>query len=836
MNPPGAKGAAAARGKGAARRAPPSVKEARKAAIKTPVTEEPIVVQETSVPIDPKEAVKELKEGQLFEQGAVLEESAGIEETGLVEDEKEESQAETPYKSEKEESQAETPYKNEKEESQAETPYKSEAEQLEKARQRRALEIEAEDRILAAVASAKAAEEKVAAAERATTSEEARINSEVAAEQARVIAQREAAMKAARSRLNTIETEIRRIEAEQDRPTAKATSSPVVAQMSTTKSLARGRPEADFDLNRRIAEYLSSAKEGDLEAVKAHLGTLSVDACIEAYGRTALHWGAETGNLTLCELLLDQRADPNFKDRESATPLHKAAWNGHSAVAKLLLLNGADPDLRDKDGETPAQGAATPGSLEVIYLESQIELQSKKLTLLREQQAVAGSRMRRAMKHRCFETRYGRREGRIGEALPIVEEEATEALISPPSNGAQTALQQGLWRTVLKLARVANSAEQGLIESWEQADEQIEEALGGIPLFGFQRNLLEETRRHNLALEERVKAAEAESEMSQRMGDSVWAKMKKTEAQLVALRIEAEERRCRTKSDLRVMGMYTGKGTPNRSLMTVQSTPQERSEYQVGYLLQQMESLAQSEKNAAQRLITMQMRNTRFAAAICLHWLVMSHRDRMQRAVRSFHRAWGLHDMLKRLDQCTRLTEQMNRMQREHIAEVEAVKTERDTLQQALDSMTVELDRLSVQQAEEQQSKNEMTQRMDKMVDKWATSRKHENAMGGFESRREFSIQKNVSDTPFHSIQFEGWKKDHAAVSASGMGAHHLMAARENMASVVMQREADAEAAHQRVSLTNLFNKHKSGGGTPRSPISGLRRKPAPSAVKAGVL
>ena len=36
--------------------------------------------------------------------------------------------------------------------------------------------------------------------------------------------------------------------------------------------------------------------------------------------------------------------------------------------------------------------------------------------------------------------------------------------------------------------------------------------------------------------------------MSQRMGDSVWSKLKKTEAQMVALRLEAEERRCRTKA------------------------------------------------------------------------------------------------------------------------------------------------------------------------------------------------------------------------------------------------------------------------------------------------
>ena len=60
----------------------------------------------------------------------------------------------------------------------------------------------------------------------------------------------------------------------------------------------------------------------------------------------------------MCQLLLMRKADPNFKDKHSATPLHKAAWNGQLEATRLLLEHGADETIPDADGEMAAEASA----------------------------------------------------------------------------------------------------------------------------------------------------------------------------------------------------------------------------------------------------------------------------------------------------------------------------------------------------------------------------------------------------------------------------------------------------------------------------------------------
>ena len=79
-----------------------------------------------------------------------------------------------------------------------------------------------------------------------------------------------------------------------------------------------------FEAKKKVSEMLEAAQRGDLAVVEDSLSHCPVDACIEPYRRTCLHWAAEIGHETLCRLLLSRKADPNFADRDNATPLHKA--------------------------------------------------------------------------------------------------------------------------------------------------------------------------------------------------------------------------------------------------------------------------------------------------------------------------------------------------------------------------------------------------------------------------------------------------------------------------------------------------------------------------------
>jgi uncharacterized protein len=123
---------------------------------------------------------------------------------------------------------------------------------------------------------------------------------------------------------------------------------------------------------------------GDVSAIRFLLGhgeslqTLGVDM--------GLNTAAFHGHWRLCEFLLENGADPNFSDAETAeTPLHCALSSRREAqlwVVKVLLAHHADPNratrpsvetgafMRDcrTRGETPLHRAAAFAGAEIIQL------------------------------------------------------------------------------------------------------------------------------------------------------------------------------------------------------------------------------------------------------------------------------------------------------------------------------------------------------------------------------------------------------------------------------------------------------------------------------------
>ncbi|KAK0417069.1 hypothetical protein QR680_012818 [Steinernema hermaphroditum] len=65
---------------------------------------------------------------------------------------------------------------------------------------------------------------------------------------------------------------------------------------------------------------------------------------------TALHWASDTGNTTVCNLLIENGALIDAVEVDGQTPLHYAVVCANKEVVELLLKRGADPHQRDKDG------------------------------------------------------------------------------------------------------------------------------------------------------------------------------------------------------------------------------------------------------------------------------------------------------------------------------------------------------------------------------------------------------------------------------------------------------------------------------------------------------
>ncbi|KAK7084117.1 hypothetical protein SK128_005221, partial [Halocaridina rubra] len=83
--------------------------------------------------------------------------------------------------------------------------------------------------------------------------------------------------------------------------------------------------------------------------------------------QTPLHLAAETGQLEVCEMLLQLGADTSATNNGGQKPIHVAAMHNNSEVVKLFLKTS--PELvttADKDGNTCAHIAALQGSVDVV--------------------------------------------------------------------------------------------------------------------------------------------------------------------------------------------------------------------------------------------------------------------------------------------------------------------------------------------------------------------------------------------------------------------------------------------------------------------------------------
>ncbi len=76
---------------------------------------------------------------------------------------------------------------------------------------------------------------------------------------------------------------------------------------------------------------------------------------------TPLHIGANVGHRKVVEVLIEEGAGLDAKDRWGRTALHLASMSGHSEVVDVLLRNGASMTERDGKGRTALHWAAKYG-------------------------------------------------------------------------------------------------------------------------------------------------------------------------------------------------------------------------------------------------------------------------------------------------------------------------------------------------------------------------------------------------------------------------------------------------------------------------------------------
>jgi ankyrin repeat protein len=108
--------------------------------------------------------------------------------------------------------------------------------------------------------------------------------------------------------------------------------------------------------------FIDAAIHGDAVKVKKliDLGA-PVDKPDFHFHRSPLHFAVIAGSLDVVDVLLRNKANPNFIDKDGQTPLHDAIVMNNFEMVKLLVRGKADLTSINYDGLTPFEVAKERG-------------------------------------------------------------------------------------------------------------------------------------------------------------------------------------------------------------------------------------------------------------------------------------------------------------------------------------------------------------------------------------------------------------------------------------------------------------------------------------------
>jgi len=114
-----------------------------------------------------------------------------------------------------------------------------------------------------------------------------------------------------------------------------------------------------------MKNLLNAIWENDAETVDMLLSENSqIVTAIDEYGRSALSWAAQQGNLEIVKILLKNGAEINSCDLKSMeSPLHNAIIEDNIETALYLIDKGADLKMYDVNGRTPLHVLANKKAL-----------------------------------------------------------------------------------------------------------------------------------------------------------------------------------------------------------------------------------------------------------------------------------------------------------------------------------------------------------------------------------------------------------------------------------------------------------------------------------------
>ncbi|KAG6454088.1 hypothetical protein O3G_MSEX008474 [Manduca sexta] len=143
-------------------------------------------------------------------------------------------------------------------------------------------------------------------------------------------------------------------------------------------------PQADLEWDEDIGTVAATTSEDEtwssmykwyaaiLECTGAAIASASVVSNgidqQDAFMRTALHYAAEQGHLSVVKLLIEAGCKLDVTAGDGLTPLHVAVVKNHVDVVRTLLSAGSHVNYKTHEKMTPLHFAASRGFLEIVRI------------------------------------------------------------------------------------------------------------------------------------------------------------------------------------------------------------------------------------------------------------------------------------------------------------------------------------------------------------------------------------------------------------------------------------------------------------------------------------
>ena len=121
-----------------------------------------------------------------------------------------------------------------------------------------------------------------------------------------------------------------------------------------------------FSLPMKIVLQGQSVSSIVMKSVQADSNESDFKAKYEVQDGKVLHAAASFGNTEVIELILSQGFHLDSRNRKGVTPLMTAALNDEQNAFEILIQNGADPSFKDNDGFSLLHCAAEGGNTSII--------------------------------------------------------------------------------------------------------------------------------------------------------------------------------------------------------------------------------------------------------------------------------------------------------------------------------------------------------------------------------------------------------------------------------------------------------------------------------------